>query len=54
MIKVLNFLDTSAVLNGGLKLFENVYISPLVLTELEHIKNSINKSDKIKSKLYIV
>ena len=48
MIKVLNFLDTSAVLNGGLKLFENVYISPLVLTELEHIKNSINKSDKIK------
>lgn len=45
---MLNFLDTSAVLNGGLKLFENVYISPLVLTELEHIKNSINKSDKIK------
>lgn len=48
MIKVLNFLDTSAVLNGGLKLFENVYISPLVLTELEHIKDSANKSDKIK------
>ena len=48
MIKVLNFLDTSAVLNGGLKLFENVYISPLVLTELEHIKDSVNKSDKIK------
>lgn len=48
MIKVLNFLDTSAVLNGGLKLFENVYISPLVLTELEHIKSSVNKSDKIK------
>ena len=48
MIKVLNFLDTSAVLNGGLKLFENIYISPLVLTELEHIKDSVNKSDKIK------
>lgn len=48
MIKVLNFLDTSAILNGGLKLFENVYISPLVLTELEHIKDSVNKSDKIK------
>lgn len=45
---MLNFLDTSTVLNGGLKLFENVYISPLVLIELEQIKNSLNKDYKIK------
>lgn len=45
---MLNFLDTSAILNGGLTLFENVYISPLAITELEEIKNSKNKDDKIK------
>ena len=43
-----NFLDTSAVLNGGLDLFENIYISPIVLMELENIKNSFSKSDHIK------
>lgn len=43
-----NFLDTSAILNGALNLFENVYISPLVMTELEHIKSSTTKSDHVK------
>lgn len=36
----IHFLDTSSVLNGALNLFENIYISPLVLQELEHIKSS--------------
>lgn len=45
---VINFLDTSAILNGGLQLFENIYISPLVLAELENIKTSTIKSDRIK------
>ena len=44
---MLNFLDTSAVLAGAIPLYENIYVSPLVLSELENIKNS-NKSDKIK------
>ena len=43
----INFLDTSAVLNGALDVFDNVYISPLVLTELENIKNS-NRDAHIK------
>ena len=44
---MINFLDTSAVLNGALSVFDNIYISPLVLTELENIKNS-NKNEHIK------
>lgn len=44
---MINFLDTSAVLNGGLNIFDNIYISPLVLTELENIKNS-NRDEYIK------
>ena len=36
----IHFLDSSAILNGALNLFENIYISPLVLQELEHIKSS--------------
>ena len=41
---MINFLDTSAVLNGAYNLFNNVYISPLVITELENIKtNSLNE-----------
>ena len=41
---MINFLDTSAVLNGAYDLFVNVYISPLVITELENIKsNSLNE-----------
>lgn len=34
------FLDTSAVLNGAYQKFDNVYISPIVLMELENIKTS--------------
>lgn len=45
---MIHFLDTSAVLNGALNLFENIYISPLVIMELENIKNSNNKSENIK------
>lgn len=44
---VIHFLDTSAILNGGLHKFLNVYVSPLVITELENIKQS-NKSEAIK------
>lgn len=44
---MINFLDTSAVLNGAYDLFVNVYISPLVITELENIKsNSLNEHKK--------
>lgn len=44
-----HFLDTSAILNGALRHFNNdIYISPLAITELEHIKTSYNKDDKIK------
>jgi len=41
-----HFLDTSAILNGALKDFqENIYISTFVLTELENIKTSFNKDE---------
>ena len=43
-----HFLDTSAILNGALDQYDNVYISPLVLTELENIKTSFTKDEKIK------
>lgn len=43
-----NFLDTSAVLNGALQQYENCYISPISLLELEHIKNSKEKDEEIK------
>ena len=33
-------LDSSAILNGAMPLFENIYISPLVISELENIKTS--------------
>lgn len=45
---MLYFLDTSAILNGALTEYEdNVWISPLVIKELENIKNS-NKPEQIK------
>lgn len=44
---MINFLDTSAVLNGAIGVFDNIYISPLVLTELENIKNS-NRDEHVK------
>lgn len=37
---MLYVLDTSAVLNGALKNHTNIYISPIVVAELEHIKTS--------------
>ena len=46
-MNMINFLDTSAVLNGAMMLFDNVYISPLVISELEAIKTS-DRSDKVK------
>jgi len=39
----LHVLDTSAILNGALEEYSSVFISPLVLTELESIKNSAHK-----------
>lgn len=41
------FLDTSAVLNGAYKKFNNVWISPIVLMELENIKTS-QKDEQVK------
>ena len=45
---VYHFLDTSAVLNGALTKYNTCYISPLVLTELEHIKTAVNKDETVK------
>lgn len=42
------FFDTSAILAGALKDQTSVYISPIVLQELEHIKTAENKPDSIK------
>ena len=43
-----NFLDTSAILNGELKnFFEKTYISPITLMELQNIKTS-NRDERIK------
>lgn len=44
----LAFLDTSAILNGALATYPNGYVSPLVITELEHIKTSTNKDNDVK------
>ena len=44
---MINFLDTSAILEGALTKYTNVYISPLTIMELEAIKNS-NKPEHIK------
>lgn len=45
---LINFLDTSAILNGGLTSFNNIYVSPLSLIELENIKNSKTKNESVK------
>jgi len=42
------FLDTSAVLNGALTDYPNCYISPIVVSELEHIKTSETKNEHTK------
>lgn len=44
------FLDTSALLDGAIQEYDKIYTSPLVLSELEHIKNSFNKDEEIKYK----
>lgn len=41
------FLDTSAILNGALQKYHFAWISPLVISELENIKNS-NKPESVK------
>lgn len=44
----INFYDTSAILSNGLNIEGKNYISALVLAELENIKTSSNKDDKLK------
>lgn len=45
---VINFLDTSAILNGGLDSYSTCYMSPITLMELEHIKDDRYKDDNVK------
>ena len=45
---MINFLDTSAILAGAMDSFFNIYISPLVISELENIKTEKGKDDDIK------
>ena len=47
---MINFLDTSAILNGALNNFTNVYISPIVIEELESIKTNNLRDENIKYK----
>lgn len=42
------YLDSSAILNGAMPLFENICISPLVISELENIKTSNTANEQIK------
>lgn len=42
------FLDTSAVLTGAIKDNHDIILSPITLSELEHIKTADNKPDNIK------
>ena len=44
----INFYDTSAILSNGLNIEGKNYVSALVLAELENIKTSSNKDDKLK------
>lgn len=44
---MLRFLDTSAILNGALKEIPDAWISPLVVRELENIKNA-DRPERIK------
>ena len=44
----INFYDTSAILSNGLNLEGKNYVSALVLSELENIKTSSSKDDKLK------
>lgn len=42
------FADTSALLNGCANRYEEIWVSPLTVTELENIKTSKEKSEHIK------
>lgn len=44
----INFYDTSAILSNGFTLEGKNYVSALVLAELENIKTSSSKDDKLK------
>lgn len=44
----INFYDTSAILSNGLNIEGKNYVSALVLAELENIKTSSSKDDKLK------
>lgn len=46
---MIHVLDTSAVLNGALHQYSDIYISPIVLQELEHIKTE-QRNESIKYK----
>lgn len=46
----INFYDTSTILSNGLNLEGKNYVSALVLSELENIKTSAGKDDKLKYK----
>ena len=48
--QMINFLDTSAILNGAINLYDTVTISPLVMAELENIKTSNHKDENLKYK----
>ena len=45
---MIHFLDTSTILANKMDLFDNIYISPLVLMELENIKNNPSKNEHLK------
>ena len=45
---MINFLDTSAILAGAMDSFFDIYISPLVINELENIKTEKGKDEDIK------
>ena len=45
---VLYFADTSALLNGCAKDYKEIWISPLVISELENIKTNLSKDEHVK------
>ena len=48
MIILLYFADTSAILNGCSEYYDDIWISPLVITELETIKTNVHKDEEVK------
>lgn len=45
---MLYFADTSALLNGCAKDYDKIWISPLIVSELENIKTSLSKDEHTK------